>query len=110
MPTWSSSIWAPTIGTTLPVTAAAFESAYKAFADTLETHYPNVVVFGVGNALVGKTHTQAVKNAMSGKANRHYIEFGLQSGEGVCCQHPCAATHARWGKELTVAIQAAKGW
>jgi hypothetical protein len=113
--TWDAEVVVIDLGTndwnhSPPVDPMTFQTAYSAFADAIEGHYPGVVIFGVGNTLVGKTHTAAVKAAMSGKANRHYIEFGLQSGEGVCCQHPCAVTHARWGKELTAAIQGVMAW
>ena len=93
-----------------PVDPATFEAAYNSLADTIEGHYPGVRVFGVGNTFDAKAQVQAVKNAMSGKPNRHYIEFGILGSEGACCQHPCAVTHARWAKELTQAIQAATGW
>lgn len=92
------------------VDAATFEAAYDDFASDIESRYPGVAVFGIGNALVGSAHLTAVKNAMSKKPSRHYVQFALKSGEGICCQHPCASTHARWGQELAQAMSSALGW
>ena len=93
-----------------PVDPSTFAAAYDDFATDIESRYPGVAVFGVGNKLVGSAHLTAVKTAMSKKPSRHYVEFALKASEGICCQHPCASTHARWGQELAAAMSTALGW
>lgn len=90
----------------------AFKTAYRAFIDTVAGHYPGVVIFGIGNAIVGKSHTDAIKAIMEGYGSptRRYLLFAVKASEGQGCYHPTAATHARWSSELAAAIKDATGW
>jgi hypothetical protein len=90
----------------------SFQTAYRAFIDKLVSYYPGVVIYGIGNAIVGKSHTEAVKAVMEGyqSSDRRYLLFSVKSSEGQGCYHPTAATHARWADELSAAIKADLGW
>jgi hypothetical protein len=99
-------------GVDTPAEIESFQTTYRAFIDTIAGHYPGVVVYGIGNAIVGKSHTEAVKAVMEGyqTSTRRYLLFSVKSSEGQGCYHPTAATHARWADELSAAIRADLGW
>jgi lysophospholipase L1-like esterase len=123
-PLWDFAAWKPEVvvinlgtndwngGIDTATEIESFKTAYRAFIDQLAVRYPGVVVFGIGNAIVGKSHTEAVKTVMEGYASpsRRYLLFSVKSAEGSGCYHPSAATHARWADELAAAIQDATGW
>lgn len=123
-PTWDFDSWKPDVvvinlgtndwngGVNTAPEIETFKTTYRAFIDKIAGYYPGVVIFGVGNAVVGKSHTDAVKAIMDGygSPSRRYILFSVKSAEGQGCYHPSAATHARWSDELAAAIKEAKGW
>lgn len=123
-PVWDFGSWKPDVvvinlgtndwngGVNTAAEIETFKTTYRAFIDKIAGYYPGVVVFGVGNAIVGKSHTDAVKAIMDGygSPDRRYILFSVKASEGQGCYHPSAATHARWSDELAAAIKDAKGW
>ncbi len=123
-PTWDFDSWKPEVvvinlgtndwngGVNTTAEIETFKTTYRAFIDKIAGLYPGVIVFGVGNAVVGKTHTDAVKAIMEGygSPSRRYLLFSVKSAEGQGCYHPSAATHARWSDELAAAIKEATGW
>lgn len=121
---WDFSSWKPEVvvinlgtndwngGVDTTAEIESFKAAYRAFIDKLVVYYPGVVVYGIGNAIVGKTHTAAVQAVMDSyqSSDRRYLLFSIKSSEGQGCYHPSALTHARWADELSAAIRADLGW